>query len=719
MCFPSHDANAARSAILNPEKLSFCLNSTVTHVEIPILINQTEPVEIELLRIDIENNQNETIVIKKGELKSLLKKARKSVRTTDPTSPLLLRHTVKKTGIYLLKKVLDQSKLEVRPRLANVIIANCPSALVKPTGDNRCRNDLSDVTLEVQGIPPLSIKYRLTVNGKPREASEFQSLQPDDFISPLSRHTSQALIRTGREDISWAKSHKITVALNETLTNSGVWAYAVEEVKDALGNFVSYISHDDEERPKPKAVGLQQSFKVHERPNAILNGCNPQHPLRVPKGQTALLPVKYGSTGKAAINSPHTIEYLFTPEADLLMDGYHHPDAQLHTQTVKSVREKPKILESGLYTLKSVSTDFCKGEVLEPASCLLQNPPVPELSLSKEDIVDKCAGNPIGLRVGLDLIGSPPFYVRYTRQKDHRKFAPEKIQIATLRSTLDLTPTEAGHYTYTFDSISDSVYDERPLRDLALSQSVKPPASARFIEHNRPQQACIDDFAEFDVGLRGEGPWKLEYELVHNGKRKKYSVDIDEPHYTIKTEKLTNGGEYTVSLASITDKSNCKMFLKEEAKVNVRHERPKAYFGHIEGKQNVMALEGKAVELPLRLTGTGPWKLDYENLDTKELLQTNVEKANDNLAIKTEGTYHLVSVRDSVCPGFIDEKASQFSVGWVPRPKLSIPTSASMIFEGGNFIKEAVCEGDEDSFDVTLTGKLKLPRRFCHVLTKI
>ena len=38
------------SAVLNPDRQSFCLNSSVTQLEIPIMINQTEPHEMEILR---------------------------------------------------------------------------------------------------------------------------------------------------------------------------------------------------------------------------------------------------------------------------------------------------------------------------------------------------------------------------------------------------------------------------------------------------------------------------------------------------------------------------------------------------------------------------------------------------------------------------------------------------------------------------------------------
>jgi nucleoporin POM152 len=691
------------SAILNPDKQSFCLNSTVTQLDIPILINQTEPVEMEFTRIDIDTNVNETITVKRTELNKMLKRARKAAKSSDPDDPLRLFYTVKKPGVYLLRKVTDHSKLLVRPRPSSLVVATCPQARIKQTSGNRCRSDLSNIALEVEGTPPLNVKYRLTVNGKPKGGSQFQNLQPEDAISPLSRHTSQALVKSGREDISWARPHTMTVPLNETLTTSGLWEYEIDEVQDGLGNFVSYTTVDDEDRPKPKAAGVRQLFEVHERPTAYLKGCNPQSPLRVAKGNVARLPVYYGSTGQKPIDSAHTVEYLFTPQSEIVTDGYHSTNAELKRQTMRK-GEQPTIKEAGLYTIKSVTTDFCEGEAFEPTSCLLQNPPEPDLAISSEDIVDKCAGNPIGLRVGLDLVGTPPFTIVYYETKAGRKTRKPPLQVASLRSTMDLTPIDAGHYKYTFESISDAVYHERPIKNIELQQNVRPSAQARFLESGRPKQACIDDTAEFDVKIVGEAPWKLEYEVLHNGKRAKHSIETSDDVYTIKTDKLSSGGEYVVTLTSVTDKAQCKEFLKEEARVNVRHERPKAYFGHIEGKQAIMALQGRQVGLPLRFTGSGPWRLEYENLKTKEVKKQTFQNPNSHLDVSTDGTYQLLSVKDSVCPGLIDGKADQFDVSWVARPSLSIPETTATL-EGGKYIKEPVCEGDEDAFDISVHGK--------------
>ncbi|KAH8727273.1 hypothetical protein GQ44DRAFT_825354 [Phaeosphaeriaceae sp. PMI808] len=697
------------SAILNPDKQPFCLSSTITQLEIPILINQTEPIEMELLRIDLDTNANETITIKKKDLGRMMDKARKSLKKSAKApnldDPLTLRYTIKKPGVYLLRKVLDQSKLQVRPRAASLVVATCPQARVKPTGPVRCRNDLSNMAIEVEGTPPLSIKYRLTVNGEPRGGSEFQNLQPDDVISPLSRHTSQALVKSAHEDISWARSQKITVPLNETVTTSGRWEYEVEEVQDGFGNLVNFAAIDDDDRPKHKFTGIRQSFNVHERPLIFLRGCSPQSPIKVARNNVERLPVTYSSTSsKHPIKAEHVITYLFTPEQDIVKDGYHSLDAKLKKETMRSIREQPLISQPGLYTLKSVSTDFCEGEVLEPTSCLLQNPMEPSLSLTSEDIVDKCAGNPIGLRVSLNLVGSPPFNILYTEYVNGRRKQKAHMQVATLRSTVDFTPQEAGHYKYIFESITDKVYNDMPLKNIELQQNVRPSAQARFVESKRPKQACIDDTAEFDVRLSGDAPWKLDYEIVHNGKRAKHMIETSEEHYTIKTDRLKSGGEYVVTLTSISDKMDCKEYLQEEARVNVRHERPKAYFGHIKGKQAVKALEGRAVGLPLRFTGNGPWRLEYENLATKEVKKEYFQTANSFLDVKTDGTYQLLSVKDSVCPGLVEEKASRFDVSWVARPTLIVPASPTVVLQSGKYIRDSVCEGEEDAFDVSLSG---------------
>lgn len=198
-----------RSAMLNPGNEHFCIGGEKSQVQIPIQINQTNPVLIELLRRDLDSTYNETLTIKASEAKKLRtaamdmhKRTKGSLQAQDP---LVLRYAVRKPGQYTIQKVVDVSKLEVSPRQSEVVVVSCPSARVKTESNNRCKGDLSDISFEVEGTPPLKIKYRKLVNGNPTEAS-FQSIQPNDFVSSSPKSQQKGSSKAETFDIGWARS---------------------------------------------------------------------------------------------------------------------------------------------------------------------------------------------------------------------------------------------------------------------------------------------------------------------------------------------------------------------------------------------------------------------------------------------------------------------------------------------------------------------------------
>ncbi|KAL0260689.1 hypothetical protein SLS55_004379 [Diplodia seriata] len=702
------------SAVLNPNQESFCLGGSTKDIRIPIQINQTTPMLIEILRFDLDNGGNETISLSQKQVKNLVKEAKRAKKTHLPEEPLLLHHSVKKPGYYKLNRVIDESKLEVQTRvLSEAMVVSCPEARIKPSSKTRCKGETADIGIVVSGTPPLQLKYRRMVEGREREAkSEF--LQPDDYISPLSRnHIYDALVRSGQVDVGWARAHSIEVSLSDGLSQSGLWSYYVDEVSDALGNVIKYTPELEEGEVPKLDEKLHRNFYVYERPTINLHGCDSQHPLRVAKGQKVSLPISFSSTAAnrdALMDSPHTIEYMFTPENELSSDGEHTSANRTKIEVVKSASQKIPIQKSGLYTIKSVSTDNCAGDVEEPASCLLLNPPEPDLDIASEPIFDKCANRPLGLRVNLDLIGTPPFRVMYSmRKKGEKTEQAMYTDVIGLRGQVDIMPPEAGHYTYSFTSVSDDVYKGHTLKhkNLVLEQDVKPSASAHFIYAPAKTEACIDEPVTFGVKMQGEGPWTLEYELVHARKRIKREIaGIETETFTITTESLDQGGEYTLALASVTDAVGCKEFLKEEAKISVRHERPKGYFGQIEGRRTLRTLEGKRVALPMRLTGKAPWDVKYKNAqDPDDHVHTRkLNNANDILDVNGKGLYELLDVRDAICPGSIDPDARIFEVSLIPRPTLRIPESTTVTFDGSKYVRQEICEGDQDSLDVALTG---------------
>ena len=696
------------SAILNLEKESFCIGDLTTEIKLPITINATSPISMELLRVDLDTHANETLHISKSQIKTLHKEASRLLSYSDkPNEPKTLFYTVKKPGLYVLQKVMDESNLEVaRKRMAHTVVVPCPRANILPTYPHRCRGELSNVELEVTGTPPLRVKYRKMVGTQPQEAI-LESVQPEDFASPLAKVDQTALTRPNRIEIAWAQSQTIRVPLSESLATTGTWVYSISEVTDAFGNVVSYGDRQHEYQDKhAKSVLIHQHITVHERPTVLLHGCSPGKPLKVAKGRAATLPIRFGSSGRGEIpDASYNLELTYSPQSDVSATGEHSGNAQQKRVTVKSSKLLPQIQEAGLYTITGVSTDFCQGEVLEPASCLLQNPPEPRLTIRSEEIFDKCAGSPIGLRVDLDLIGTPPFEIRYHMyRKGERVHKPYFEKVDGLRGQIELTPRTAGDYEYEFLEISDAVYKGRPLQNLKLTQSVKPAASAQFLDAREKKTTCIDETVAFDVGFTGEGPFSIEYELVHGGKRAKYNVkNVTDTRIEVRTDPLRDGGDYTLALVSVTDALGCKEFLKDEAKISVRHQKPKIGFGQIEGKRRFKALEGQKVLLPLRIAGEAPWTVRY--LDRAGVEHTmRARDANEGITVDQEGTYTLTSVSDAVCPGQVDEPASTFEVGWIQRPQIKISETDIVERKGNVLVKNDVCEGEEDSIEVLLKG---------------
>jgi nucleoporin POM152 len=655
-------------------------------------------------------------VIPGKETKKLKAVADKAISRSDRSAYRILKYPVKKTGLYRLQRVVDETKLDVRRILTDTVVVRCPKASTKPTSVNRCKGELSDLEIEVIGTPPLKIKYSRAVNSKEKGFS-FQSILPDGLVSPLiGQGNSLELVSRASPDLSWALSQRVTVPINESLNTAGEWLYSIDEVHDGFGNVINYSRlGDDGDRSNAGSAQLEQHYTIYERPLVALTGHDEERPVKLAKGKSTRMPLHLSAyQGKTQLT--YTLSYLFTPTEKLLSNGEHAADAKLEEVTIRGRSPDVGINQPGLYTLQGISTQFCRGQINEPSSFQLINPPEPEISLSSENIFDNCAGNAIGLLVDVDLIGTPPFHVRYeVSKKGTREIHRRIAQIDNLRHQLELRPREAGHYVYTFKSIDDEVYKGHTLHgsQFVLEQDVKPPASARFAGMSASKQACIEEPVSFDIRLQGEGPWNLDYEIVHGGKRTKHKVsDIQQEEYTLTTDKLIHGGEYALALASVQDQSGCKIFLKEEAQIDVRRQRPKASFGLVEGSRVVKTLEGHKVSLPLKLSGEGPWTVWYRKSDQSppaEAQHVEVEQSNGFLVVDSDGSYELLDVLDSSCPGTVDSKANKFSVAWIPRPQVKMSESAAVEQSGEDWTKKDICEGDEDAVEVKLTGMSPWP----------
>ena len=703
--------------MLNPDQSPFCIGGSQRSAILPIRINQTHPILIELLRVDLDTNTNETITVNSKEISRLKRQADKEHTKNDLISPRILQFTVKETGLYRLQRVVDESKLEVQRRISDTLVVECPAAMVKAAPQNKCKGELSDFYLQVDATPPLKIKYSKTVN-RDDQGHVVLSIHPENLVSPLARQrTSGALVSlnaAAQMDVSWARTQSIEIPLNESLGIGGGWQYTIDEVQDACGNVANYSHIRTLEQSQQKILKgrrLERHFSVHERPRVALREYDSQHPIKVEKGKSKSVPLQLSSTGSGkAEDGPYTLAYLFTPQDDMLPDQKHSSSAVVQEVVITNPNDGLRVREPGLYTLLSISTQFCGGEVMEPSSCLLMNPPEPDLSISAENIPDRCAGNSIGLLVDLDLSGTPPFHVFYNIRQKGGSVVPKVEEVHLLHTQIELKPMHAGHYTYEFTSIGDAVYGEpRSLahKKMILEQDVRPPAAARILDARPSRKACIEEPVTFAIQILGEPPYTIDYELVHRDRRQKYTVtEIVEPMYMLTTDPLRDGGEYTLALTSITDRSGCKIFLKDEAKVDVGLQRPRAAFGHLEGKRSILALESRKIGLPLRLQGDVPWTVTYRKKDHVQghSVQQTLRNSNDQIEVTAEGTYELLDIHDASCPGSVDPAASQFTVSWIPRPSIKITESPMVERIGDRYVKKDVCEGDEDVTEVSFTG---------------
>lgn len=698
------------SAQLNPEKTPFCIGQGGKNVvAVPLYFNATIPAEVELIRIDLDTNAEEVVRFSKSQIREIDRQAKKITEDGAVTS-YKYDVPVKKSGAYRLHKVLDEYKLEVQRVTEPTYVVPCPKAQVRRAeSSNRCINDLSDLSLDVHGTPPLKIVYSRTINGKDH-SFHFQSLQPDGFSSPLlgASRTSGLILQDG-EDVSWARAQSVAVALNESMSQAGDWQYSIDEVHDVFGNVVKYTTPSDDSEAKPKPKHLAQNFHVRERPQATLRGCDLRNPLKVAKGQSTKLPVSFSLPGRASSQAAYALTWQFSPIDTLSKSGDHGDVVEIGSFTAKNAVDQPTISAPGLYTLKSISCDSCEGEIEEPSSCLLLSPLEPKLSLRSEEIPDKCAGNSIGLRVDLDLVGTPPFKVVYDVISDTERSHRESVLVKGLRQQIDLLPRNAGRYQYRFRQLEDSIYKNIPLPlsdEYYLEQNVKPPASAFFRDQSSAISACLDEPIKVDVALRGDGPFTLEWELVHDGKKKSHKIsDITADAYTIETAPLSRGGDYTLALTSIQDKTGCRIFLKEEIKITVRRQRPRAAFGMIENKKTTTVVEDAKVNIPLKLSGEAPWRVTYRNTESSRGDQTIVARSNnDFLEVTEHGTFEILDVSDRQCHGQVDPKMSTFDVNWFPRPELALVPTDTIVQRGDVFVKQDVCEGDIDGFEVALKG---------------
>uniref|UniRef100_V5EIR2 Nuclear pore membrane protein n=2 Tax=Kalmanozyma brasiliensis (strain GHG001) TaxID=1365824 RepID=V5EIR2_KALBG len=536
------------------------------------------------------------------------------------------------------------------------------------------------------------------------------------------------------------------------LEQPGNYTYALESVTDACGNRVAVhadrhagLSLTQKARKKIKGDGestatYQQSVVVHTRRNVAFDSrqCRPGHPLALLRNAKGI-ELTMQSSPDLEQGGDWDVKISFEPDNSAAGKGLWAREAAKPTEMQLSLpahssRVPFTVDKPGTYRIDDITGPFCAGEVGSPWTCEVVDVPPPTADINFSSIEDRCAG-PVGVKAMSVLTGNPPFQLEYEVTKEGRH--PER-KVRTIfdqtRDELDFRPDVDGAVTYKFVKLHDSNYRGIPLDGPSFTQVFHPLSSAEFTAPIRAHddravmQSCSGKQAEADVRFSGAGPWDLTYSVrAADSVETKVVEGITQSLHTLKIDipksVAASGGLVTVSLVKIRDARGCeKSLATRDLNVEVRRVQPSVGFLPIKADKagrHLEVLQGKPAKLPIRLSGQGPWHVDYSwkaNESAEEVdLTASVQNVDAELLAEHPGLYKIKQIRDNHCPGLVLQGQEDFRISVRPQPHVQFANDAGESARNGSLIRAPVCRGQPDSVDIVMSGHFPVDVEYEHI----
>ncbi|KLO20595.1 hypothetical protein SCHPADRAFT_863370 [Schizopora paradoxa] len=731
------------TARLNPGSLSFCLGAPSNFVLVPILLNNTKPSHIRYSIRQLGSEKVENVDLNTRDLKAIESTRLESLQLTKTAAPQQAEeyneddwdeedeeeappHTnllgysnydleetqgishlkISKPGIIRLERVLDAPTSNLARVLPNEItIAPCPQASFVAdkisNGDAiRCLGESEELSVKLVGVPPLSVKYFGETNGQ-REYFSVDQIEG----------------KPGME----GQAQELRVPLDMSFDVAGIRQYTLHQVYDGLGNMRTLGSlpstrSPDEKTPTPSEY--TRSVTVLRRAGVSFKDCGPGKPSSLLIGSEAHLQLASRDTDPKDSPLAVTIAYR-PPSTNTTAKNAVSPWRKVISYPSGRSSFPINVTAPGEYSVVGVKGQTCPGDVLSPDTCKVVEEPHPSAEIELKRI-HECSGD-TGVSAYLVMQGKPPFQVHYKQKRNDEAEKEMSRVFQGSRGDITLQPENSGRYSYWFTHLSDANYKRIKLDGPSISQTVHPLASASFVFHGatgtgnrRAINSCSGNTVDVEVDFRGDSPWNLELQVSGpNGVDTIHLPGLQKSRERIKVPIPRSiddeGGSFQIDLVSVEDVHGCKKALAVPGmSVNVRRVKPSARFYSQTGQRTTTVLEGKSVQLPLRLSGDGPWRIKYQRTDPADLPRTTmIHSPNDHLSIDKKGVYKLLEVSDSQCPGVVDEEASEYTVDWIPRPSITLSQDSVVTYDGynGSFIRAPICEGSDDFVDLDMTGR--------------
>jgi nucleoporin POM152 len=353
------------TAQLNPNGLTYCLAPPGNSILIPVLLNNTTPLNVRysLLPLgytdgepldNVENfelNAKDLKAIEKARVESLplVRQASFQQRDSDEydeyddddevaetqnahstlqKSQSLTHIRITKPGRLRLLRVLDMSNTEARIlHPTEIVVAPCPhvqfvdDATPSQGHDVHCAGQNTDLELiiDIHGVPPLSLRWSMSVNGR-KEHFLVEGIEGGHDHREHSPHSVVALKQSDKGDVP--QDLKIPLAIS--LDAPGRHEYALEEVIDGLGNIIpvnpevhTSIHPDSEKNGLDRRTGMVnskiiRSLVVLRRPAMSFKHCGPGSPTPLLVGSEA--PLVISAKDADLLDAPWEVILKYQPE---------------------------------------------------------------------------------------------------------------------------------------------------------------------------------------------------------------------------------------------------------------------------------------------------------------------------------------------------------------------------------------------------------------------
>jgi nucleoporin POM152 len=379
------------TAQLNPDTSTYCLAQSPGYVLLPILLNNTHVAGLKYSTSPLNAPTEKTFIDVTAKHLEQTRQEHLQLTTTTSSPPAtdyedeyddegeddgptmnqsklqksqsLVYLRISRPGVIRLEAVWDGIRNEARlVQPSEVVVVPCPSVtFVDAAGQDdavRCvgQDNNMDLMISVNGVPPLSLRWLKTINGKKNQFLVEGIEGPrysDSFVEGSSG--SQLVMKPNHAP----QSIKIPLAIS--LNEPGTHLYALEEIVDGQGNVMFVVSQaGSNEGGVVSKTETTRSFLVLRQPLVSFGNCNSQHPKPLLIGSETQLTMAMQVAD--AFDAPWEISLQYRPPQESLDGSKVDPKLKPWGKRLKAQGHKDELVlratTPGEYTITGI-----KGKV--------------------------------------------------------------------------------------------------------------------------------------------------------------------------------------------------------------------------------------------------------------------------------------------------------------------------------------------------------------------